>query len=169
MPIRWRANTQRRRSRYLPTISLCVSSQASSQCSAWRLGGSHPTGAQLRLHPLFPLAALNVGGDAASWLRRADSPFSLSLRRTQHLELTMDQSVVLLRLPEVMKRTGLGRTTIYKLVRLRMFPAPVQLSGRAVGWRAEQIDDWSRTRPTADFAADTQPRVVLPNARRRAA
>jgi prophage regulatory protein len=81
----------------------------------------------------------------------------------------MDQPVVLLRLPEVMKRTGLGRTTIYKLVGQRKFPAPVQLSGRAVGWRAEQIDDWSRTRPTAEFAADIQPRVVLRNARRRAA
>jgi prophage regulatory protein len=65
----------------------------------------------------------------------------------------MDEPVLLLRLPEVIKRTGLGRTTIYKLVGLRQFPAPVQLSGRAVGWRAEQIDLWAESRPIAEFAA----------------
>src|SRR5262245_52876717 len=91
-----------------------------------------------------------------------------SLRSIQHLEFSMDQPVVLLRLPEVIKRTGLGRTTIYKLVGQRKFPAPVQLSGRAVGWRAEQIDDWSRTRPIAGFAAEAQPTGVLPRARHRA-
>ena len=48
----------------------------------------------------------------------------------------------LLRLPAVMERCALGRSSIYAGVKAGTFPAPVRLSARAVGWREEDIDKW---------------------------
>ena len=63
----------------------------------------------------------------------------------------LDNSVVsptaLLRLPNVIQTTGLGRSTIYKLVALKKFPAPVRLTGRAVGWRLADVERWTTERP----------------------
>ena len=53
------------------------------------------------------------------------------------------------RLPHVLARTGLGRSTLYALVAAGAFPAPVKLSIRAVGWRAEEIDAWLNARATS--------------------
>jgi prophage regulatory protein len=41
----------------------------------------------------------------------------------------------MLRLPAVLKVTGLGRSTVYRMVAEHTFPAPVKLAKRAVGWR----------------------------------
>ncbi len=49
------------------------------------------------------------------------------------------------RLPEVLKITGLSRTTIWRREREGSFPPPIRLGGkhtRAVGWREQGIDDW---------------------------
>lgn len=46
------------------------------------------------------------------------------------------------RIKQVMKMTGLGRSTIYKLRSEHKFPAPIQLSDRAVGWRISAIEQW---------------------------
>jgi prophage regulatory protein len=48
----------------------------------------------------------------------------------------------LLRLPAVMERCALGRSSIYAGVRNGTFVTPVRLSARAVGWREEEIDRW---------------------------
>lgn len=55
----------------------------------------------------------------------------------------------LIRLPVVMRFTGLGRSTIYRLMAEDRFPKPVQLSTRAVGWRLSDLQDWSAARPMA--------------------
>jgi len=47
-----------------------------------------------------------------------------------------------LRLPEVMERTGLSRSTIYVRVAAGSFPRPVALGGRAVGWIEAEIEEW---------------------------
>ncbi|HEY9067763.1 MAG TPA: AlpA family phage regulatory protein [Burkholderiaceae bacterium] len=47
----------------------------------------------------------------------------------------------------VIKFTGLGRSTIYRLIAEQRFPRPVQLSQRAVGWRRVDLDCWSAGRP----------------------
>ncbi|MXW16170.1 MAG: AlpA family transcriptional regulator [Gemmatimonadetes bacterium] len=47
-----------------------------------------------------------------------------------------------LRLPEVMKRTGLSRSTIYVRLAEGRFPRPVALGGRAVGWIEAEIEEW---------------------------
>ncbi|WP_457326472.1 helix-turn-helix transcriptional regulator [Roseateles sp. P5_E11] len=52
-----------------------------------------------------------------------------------------------LRLPRVRERTGLGRSTIYRLMALKLFPSAVQLGPRAVGWYKADIDAWLAARP----------------------
>ena len=47
-----------------------------------------------------------------------------------------------LRLPEVMERTGLSRSTIYVRLAEGRFPRPVALGGRAVGWIEAEIEEW---------------------------
>ena len=48
----------------------------------------------------------------------------------------------ILRLPEVMARTGLSRSTIYLRISQGTFPKPVNLGARAVGWIEEEIQEW---------------------------
>jgi prophage regulatory protein len=54
---------------------------------------------------------------------------------------------VFLRMPTVMRMTGLGRSTIYRLIANRKFPSPVRLGPRAVAWRRTDLDQWSEARP----------------------
>jgi len=69
--------------------------------------------------------------------------------RKIEFEANDPESREFLRLPLVLRRTGLGRSTIYRLVTERKFPAPVKLAGRADGWRATDLDRWSADRPVA--------------------
>lgn len=55
----------------------------------------------------------------------------------------------LMRLPMVMRWTGLGRSTIYRLVAEHKFPAPIVLATRAVAWRRADLENWSESRPHA--------------------
>ncbi len=48
----------------------------------------------------------------------------------------------IIRLPEVMARTGLSRSTIYLRISQGTFPKPVNLGARAVGWIEEEIQEW---------------------------
>ena len=52
----------------------------------------------------------------------------------------------ILRLPEVEKLVGLKHATIYVLMSQGLFPTPVPLSRRAVGWVEDEIDDWLEAR-----------------------
>ena len=56
-------------------------------------------------------------------------------------------AVQLLRMPSVIRVTGLGRSTIYKLMAEAKFPPPVQLTGRSVAWRRTDIESWAQARP----------------------
>jgi prophage regulatory protein len=54
----------------------------------------------------------------------------------------------LVRLPIVIKLTGLGRSTIYRLVADGTFPLPVPLGPRAIAWRWSDLERWTQSRPT---------------------
>lgn len=58
-----------------------------------------------------------------------------------------DPPSLFLRLPAVMKLTGLGRSTIYRMVADNRFPCPVRIASRAVAWRRTDLDRWSESRP----------------------
>jgi len=67
------------------------------------------------------------------------------MRQTQFTTAAVPPAI--LRLPEVMRLTGLGRSTIYRLLAAGQFPPPVQLSMRAVGWRRTDLEHWTAERP----------------------
>lgn len=52
------------------------------------------------------------------------------------------------RLPEVLEIVGIGRTSLYKLVKSGRFPAPLHLSERIRGWRISDIQRFLATRPS---------------------
>jgi len=48
----------------------------------------------------------------------------------------------LMRLPDVARRTGLPKSTIYALIARGAFPRPIKLSERASAWRTDELDQW---------------------------
>ena len=48
----------------------------------------------------------------------------------------------LLRLPEVMRRVGYSRPSIYRKMNSAEFPSAVNLGGRAVAWLESEIEAW---------------------------
>ncbi len=51
-------------------------------------------------------------------------------------------SMKLIRITDVMGRTGLGRSTVYKYMNLGLFPKSVNLTSRAVAWVESEVDAW---------------------------
>ena len=57
--------------------------------------------------------------------------------------------VIFLRIAGVVRLTGLGRSTIYRLMADAQFPKPVRLAKRVVAWRRTDLEHWSEARPRA--------------------
>jgi prophage regulatory protein len=53
-------------------------------------------------------------------------------------------SQIILRLPDVLKRTGYSRSGLYHKIDQGTFPAPISLGERAVGWFEEEVDEWQK-------------------------
>ncbi|MFN3828263.1 MAG: AlpA family transcriptional regulator [Micavibrio sp.] len=51
----------------------------------------------------------------------------------------------ILRLPEVIKKTGLSRSSIYAYMPTK-FPTPIKLGERSVGWLESDIENWITNR-----------------------
>ncbi len=64
--------------------------------------------------------------------------------------------ITILRLPQVIARTGLSRSTIYAKVAAGKFPEPINLGGRAVGWLADEVEAWLVARVEATRGRTTQ-------------
>jgi prophage regulatory protein len=62
-----------------------------------------------------------------------------------------------LRLRDVCSRTGLSRTSMYRLARLGQFPKPIRLTRRTSGWLTEEIDDWIAARVAASRSSNSVP------------
>lgn len=43
---------------------------------------------------------------------------------------------------EVAQTTGMSRTSLWRMVRARAFPAPVQVGARRIAWRQSEIANW---------------------------
>ena len=48
----------------------------------------------------------------------------------------------LLRLPDVIERTGLSRSELYRRVKGQAFPKPIRIGARMVAWVEGDIDRW---------------------------
>ena len=77
----------------------------------------------------------------------ASNPASSSASATEPSAGAMP--IAFLRLGDVMRVTGLARSTLYRLMAEHGFPAPCRLGRRAVGWRSDDIAQWSAARPVS--------------------
>lgn len=57
-----------------------------------------------------------------------------------------DRPTRLIRLPEVLSRVGLSRSTIYARIAEGSFPAPVRLGEKSVAWAEASISNWIEER-----------------------
>ena len=55
---------------------------------------------------------------------------------------TPEFTMRVLKLKDVLSITGLGKTSLYKLINLSEFPKPISLGLRAVGWLESEIEAW---------------------------
>jgi len=60
--------------------------------------------------------------------------------RMCHMNTTSPNSFV--RLPQVLKETGLSRATLYRKVQDGTFPKQSRIATRCVGWRRSALDQW---------------------------
>lgn len=60
----------------------------------------------------------------------------------------------ILRLPQVCKVTGLGRSMIYQLESASRFPCRVRIGARAVGWVEAEVQGWLAERVERFRAGD---------------
>lgn len=61
----------------------------------------------------------------------------------------LPETYAIYRMIQVIRLTGLSRSSIYRLESLSMFPARVKLSASASGWRSEDVHCWIANRPLA--------------------
>ncbi len=55
--------------------------------------------------------------------------------------------MTILRTPDVIRATGLSRTTLWRLERLGDFPPRVRLGANSIGWVESEVRAWIETRP----------------------
>lgn len=56
----------------------------------------------------------------------------------------MEQQERFIRLDELMNKTGLGRSTIYRMVDKGEFPKPINLTSNKVAWLQSEVNDWMK-------------------------
>ena len=61
----------------------------------------------------------------------------------------------LMRLPEVLKFTGFGRSQIYRLVNIGEFPKQIQISPGSVAWLESELEAWMEDRIRLSRNKDT--------------
>ena len=60
-----------------------------------------------------------------------------------------NSTCAILRRPAVEARVGLGRSAIYAMMAKNLFPKPVKLTAKAVGWRERDVRAWLESREVA--------------------
>lgn len=55
-------------------------------------------------------------------------------------------SNILIRMPEVMRRSALRKAWIYKLISQGRFPKPVKIGSRAIAFVESEVDAWINQR-----------------------
>ena len=81
----------------------------------------------------------------------------------------------IIRLPGVLRITGVSKTSLYRWCATGLFPRPIQLGPNIVGWRESEVREWLESRgpagsdpagmdetPEARAAEDSAPREAAP-------
>jgi len=67
---------------------------------------------------------------------------SITSREVTNMAQPIQREPAFLRRKQVESRTGLARSTIYQYIKDGMFPKPVPLGPRAVGWLESEVSEW---------------------------
>ena len=69
-----------------------------------------------------------------------------------------------LKLKEVMNITGIARSTIYFWMKQRLFPTPIKLGERSIGWLEADIESWmdERIAESSNAKKDVHPLDINP-------
>lgn len=59
----------------------------------------------------------------------------------------------IIRLKEFIRLTGLGRSTVYKMIGDGAIERPLRIGTRAIGWRASSVNAFVSSRPVTGVAA----------------
>lgn len=75
------------------------------------------------------------------------------------------EKATIIRRDQVIARTGLSFSSIYRRVRAGQFPTPIHLGGNSVGWIETEVDAWveeriQQSRRARPDAATTQDAVT---------
>ncbi|MFN1128595.1 helix-turn-helix transcriptional regulator [Lelliottia nimipressuralis] len=69
-------------------------------------------------------------------------------------------SQVLIRLPEVQRRTGYSKAWIYRLISQNRFPSSVKIGSRSVAFVESEVDEWISQRiEERDALISTRPQL----------
>lgn len=52
------------------------------------------------------------------------------------------EPISIIRLKQVLRKTGIGRSTLYHQIKSGEFPRPIKLGSRSVGWITSEIESW---------------------------
>jgi prophage regulatory protein len=64
-----------------------------------------------------------------------------------------ERAAALLRLSQVVEKTGLGKTSIYELQKQGRFPRSVNLTGHCARWIEAEVETWLTRHAQARFPA----------------
>ncbi len=67
----------------------------------------------------------------------------------------------ILRLPQVIERTGLARSTIYLKIEQDSFPKPVSIGERSVGWLESDVEAWIDERKKRGWTKSLSPKLTV--------
>jgi prophage regulatory protein len=48
---------------------------------------------------------------------------------------------------ELLQKLPISRTTLWRLIRAKKFPPPLQLSANRIGWFEDEVDRWLESQP----------------------
>jgi prophage regulatory protein len=85
----------------------------------------------------------------------------------KELALMSSRSIRMLRLPQVIDATGLGKTKIYELQGQGDFPMRVKITAHSVAWVEEEVQAWLAARIERARSETAARRTQRPQATRR--
>ena len=65
--------------------------------------------------------------------------------------MTLTKPAAIMRRETAANYVGLSIRTMEALIRKSLFPQPVVLADRAVGWRVRELEEWAESRPVSDL------------------
>ena len=76
------------------------------------------------------------------------APVALAFARLESAPQVLPE-IGFVRLPTVLAHVGLGKSTLWAMVRDKEFPSPIRLSERNVGWNVGDVRAWIADRIAA--------------------